>query len=104
VTPGFSRSKSLCERHREVILAKLELGLSARRIYQDLVREHGFRDSYQSVKRFVRKLGAVYPAPFRRMECEPGEECQVDFGKGAWVEMPDGKRKRPWLFRIVATG
>src|SRR5689334_14302702 len=36
VTPGFSRSKSLCEGHRELILAKLDLGLSARRIYQDL--------------------------------------------------------------------
>jgi transposase len=101
VTPGFSRSKSLCERHRDVILAKLELGLSARRIYQDLVAEQDFRDSYQSVKRFVRKLSEVHPAPFRRMECQPGEECQVDFGKGAWVVMPDGKRKRPWLFRIV---
>jgi transposase len=101
VTPGFSRSRSLCERHRELILHKLELGLSARRIYQDLVAEQGFRDSYQSVKRYVRKLGAVHPPPFRRMECEPGQECQVDFGKGAWVEMPDGKRKRPWLFRIV---
>jgi hypothetical protein len=66
--------------------------LSARRIYQDLVAEQGFQGGYQSVKRFVRKLGAVRSAPFRRMECEPGEECQVDFGKGAWVEMPDGKR------------
>ena len=26
------------------------------RIYQDLVGEHGFTDSYQSVKRFMRKL------------------------------------------------
>jgi hypothetical protein len=35
------------------------------------------------------------------MECAPSIECQVDFGKGAWVEMENGKRKRPWLFRIV---
>ena len=41
VTPGFSRTKSHCEMHREFILAKLELGLSARRIYQDLVAESG---------------------------------------------------------------
>src|SRR5437762_1219876 len=83
VTPGFLRSKSRCEGHRETILAKLELGLSARRIYQDLRGEHGFQDSYQSVKRYVRKLGALHPPPFRRMECAPAIECQVDFGKGA---------------------
>jgi hypothetical protein len=39
-----------------VIKAKAEVGLSAQRIYQDLVGENGFTDSYQSVKRFVRKL------------------------------------------------
>lgn len=101
VTLGFSRSRSRCEAHRVTILAKLELGLSARRIFQDLRAEHGFTDSYQSVKRYVRKLGSQHPAPFRRMECAPSIECQVDFGKGAWVEMANGKRKRPWLFRVV---
>jgi hypothetical protein len=35
------------------------------------------------------------------MECDPGEEAQVDFGKGAPVVGPDGKRSRPHLFRIV---
>jgi hypothetical protein len=47
--------KSQCEPLAEAILAKLEVGLSARRIYQDLVEENGFADSYESVKRFVRK-------------------------------------------------
>ncbi len=28
-------------------------------------------------------LGAKTPVPFRRMECGPGEEVQVDFGQGA---------------------
>jgi transposase len=102
VAPGsLPRCRSLCEAYREPILKKLELGLSARRIYQDLVAEHGFPGAYPSVKRFVRRLGTIHPAPFRRMEVDPGQECQVDFGKGAWVEFPDGTRKRPWLFRIV---
>ena len=48
--------KSQCEPLAEVIMAKVEVGLSAQRIYQDLVEENGFTDSYQSVKRFVRKL------------------------------------------------
>ena len=71
VTPGFLRSRSRCEGHRDTILAKLEQGLSARRIFQDLRGEHGFKDSYQSVKRYVRKLGTLHPAPFRRMESAP---------------------------------
>jgi hypothetical protein len=45
----------------EVIAAKVEVGLSARRIYQDLVEQNDFSDSYQSVKRFVRKLRATQP-------------------------------------------
>ncbi len=32
---------------------------------------------------------------------EPGVEGQVDFGRGAPIELPDGKRRRPHLFRIV---
>ena len=43
--------KSQCEPLAEVIMAKVEVGLSAQRIYQDLVEENGFTDSYQSVKR-----------------------------------------------------
>ena len=50
--------KSHCEPLAKVIAAKVEVGLSAQRIYQDLVEENGFSDSYQSVKRFVRKLRA----------------------------------------------
>jgi hypothetical protein len=38
--------------------------------------------------------------PFRRMECAPGQELQVDFGQGAWV-IENGKRRRPHLFRGV---
>ena len=91
---------SRCEPHRAVIVAALARGLTAQRIHQDLCAEHGFAGSYESVKRFVRRTGATLPLPFRRMECAPGEEMQVDFGQGAWVEA-DGKRRRPHLFRAV---
>jgi hypothetical protein len=62
-----------------VILAKVEVGLGAQRIYQDLVEENGFSDSYESVKRFVRKLRATRPERIYRLECQPGEEVQLDF-------------------------
>ena len=92
---------SACEPYHEVILAKLERGLTAQRIWQDLVAEHGLAAKYHSVRRYVRKLGRASPLPFRRMECEPGQEAQVDFGQGAPVVGADGKRKRPHAFRIV---
>lgn len=92
---------SACQPLRQVILDKLELGLSAKRIHQDLVVEHGFEGSYYSVRRFVRRLGASVPLPFRRMECQPGAEAQVDFGKGAPIAVAEGKRRRTHVFRIV---
>jgi transposase len=92
---------SLCEPFRAVILTKLEQNLTAQRIYQDLVTEHGFAGKYHSVRRFIRRLGRASALPFRRLECAPGEEAQVDFGTAAPIRMPDGKRRRPYVFRIV---
>jgi transposase len=86
---------------REVIVQKLEMGLTAQRIYQDLCGDHGYAGSYYSVRRLVKKLTAITSAPFRRMECEPAAEAQVDFGRGAPLIMPDGKRRGTWVFRIV---
>lgn len=98
---GSSGRRSGCEPWRQIIIQGLEQGLTARRIWQDLKLDHGFTGSYQSVQRLVRKLGVSTPLPFRRMECQAGEEAQVDFGKGAAIVSADGKRKRPHLFRIV---
>jgi transposase len=91
---------SRCEPYREVILAKVQEGLSAQRIWQDLA-ESGATVGYDSVRRFVRRLGRTRSLPFRRMECGPGEEAQVDFGTGAPVMTPEGKRRKTNVFRIV---
>jgi transposase len=99
--PPLPLSASACEPFRALILAKLDQGLCGQRIWQDLVREHGFTARYHSVRRFVKRLGETSALPFRRLECGPGEEAQVDFGTGAWVVGPDSKRRRPYVFRIV---
>ena len=99
-SPGSGR-RSDCEPWREVIAAKRDQGLSARRIYQDLASEHSAPVSYDSVRRFMRRLGWARPLPFRRLECAPGQEAQVDFGKGAPIVGRDGKRRRTHVFRIV---
>jgi transposase len=98
VTTG---SRSLCGGLREVIAPMIELGLNAQRIYQDLAAVHGFGGSYPSVRRYVAKLKASEPERVWRIECQPGEEMQVDFGLGAPLVGADGKTRRTWLFRAV---
>jgi transposase len=93
--------RSDCEPWRQLILAKRQQGLTATRIHYDLTQDHGAKLSYDSVRRFVRRLEHEQPLPFRRMECAPGEEAQVDFGTGAIVVTPEGRRRRTHVFRFV---
>ena len=93
--------RSDCEPWREIIQAKEAQGLSARRIHQDLVAEHGATVGYDSVRRFLKRIGRTRPLPFRRLECAAGQEAQVDFGTGAPVVGADGRRRRTHVFRIV---
>ena len=90
-----------CQPYQQIILVKLQQQLSAQRIYQDLRAEQGFAGSYDSVKRYVRRLGQALPLPMRRMECEPGQEAQVDFGTGAPILTAEGGRRKTHVFRIV---
>lgn len=99
--PGNSGRKSLCEDHAAFILGKCEAGLTAQRIYQDLRVESAFTGSYQSVKRYVRRLRRTDPKLVTRIEVEPGEEVQVDFGTGPTLVQSDGTKKKTWIFRLV---
>jgi transposase len=100
-TPDAARGPaSQCEPYRDTILAKLDAGLSLKRIHQDLATE-GIAVHYDALRRYVRRLGHLRPLPFRRMECPPGEEAQVDFGSGAPVIGADGRRRKTHVFRIV---
>lgn len=107
---GSSGPPSQCEPFREIIDQALERGLSFQRIWQDLRFEHGFTGGYDSVKRFARRLAPTQELPFRRMECAPGAEAQVDFGTGAPVVIPAGEalpvgvkthRRKTHVLRVV---
>jgi transposase len=98
---GGAGRLSDCQPYRAVIEAKLQQGLTAQRIFQDLAAEHAFAGSYYSVRRFVHRLEEGTPLPFRRMECGAGEEAQVDFGLGAPIIDAAGKRRRPHVLRLV---
>jgi len=92
---------SQCAPFKETIEQALEKGLSAQRIYQDLLQESAFPGRYDAVKRFVRRLRGEAPERFYRLECQPGEEAQVDFGRGAPIRTGTGKLQKTWVFRIV---
>jgi transposase len=100
-TAGNSGRKSLCADYAELIWTKFEAGLTAQRIYQDLHAEGSFGGSYESVKRHVQKLRASAPELVHRLEVQPGEEVQVDFGSGPVLVDGEGKKRRTWIFRIV---
>jgi transposase len=96
---GSGLSRSHCEPYREQILEMLQQGLSAQRIYQDLSDVADL--SYYSIRRFVASLSQEHPLPFRRIEVPPGEEAQIDFGKGARIVHEDGRRRRTHVLRVV---
>lgn len=100
VTAGSCASRSMARPFWELVSAKLDLGLSAQRIFQDIVADHGFTGSYSSVKRLIQRFGTQTPLPFRRMECEPGQEAQIDFGSGAKISDND-KRRQSHVLRVV---
>ena len=94
--------QSKAARWKDFILQKHAEGLTAKRIHQDLRDEPGTDEvSYDSVRRLLKRLGTSRPAAFRRMECEPGQEAQVDFGTGARILLPDGKRRKTHVLRVV---
>ena len=107
---GYSGPASKCEPFREQITQALDKGLSKQRIWQDLKTEHGFDGGYDCLKRFARRLAVTTDLPFRRMECAPGAEAQIDFGTGAPVITPEGasmpagvksRRRRTHVLRVV---
>ena len=72
--------------YRELIEQALERKRNAKSIWQQLVDQHGFTGSYESVKRYVRKLrGSTAIEPCAVIETAPGEEAQVDYGTGPMV-------------------
>jgi transposase len=98
--PSMGKTGSLSEPYREVIDGGLSRGRNVMSIWQELVDRHGFTGTYQSVRRYVRKLsGPSSPEARVVIQTAPGEEAQVDYGTGPSVRDPHtGKYRRTRLF------
>jgi transposase len=92
---------SSCEPYREQINEWFDSGLSIERIHHDLSLEHGFGGSYHSVYRFVQSLDVDTAKRIYRIECEPGQEAQIDYGTLYLPIGEDGRRKKVHILLVT---
>lgn len=89
---------STVENYRAVVEKLVDEKVESMAIYQRL-QEKGFRGSYMAVYRFVQHLKGQPMRATVRVERQPGEEAQVDFGYAGWLLDPtSGKVRRAWAF------
>jgi transposase len=100
VQTGKTDSRSQCAKYRTQIKQWYESGLSIERIHHDLEREHAFKGSYHSVYRFVLSLDMAESKRVYRMECEPAQEAQVDYGT-LMLPVGDNRRLKKVHFLLV---
>jgi transposase len=90
---------SLVEPFREEVSGWHARGIQGSTIYQALVRTHGFRGSYSSVRRFLQGLDEAHPQATVILDFAPGEAAQVDFGSGPRVvDRRTGEEVSTWFF------
>lgn len=100
--PSTAGPSSPAAAHDAFIRQGVKAGLSAQRIWQDLVAGYGYPHGYLTVQRYVKRLkrrGEVAD----HLEHPPGEEAQVDFFQSpapVW-EPRSGRWRRPWVFRMT---
>ncbi len=89
---------STLEPYRDLVTRLHAEGVEGAAIWQRL-RERGYNGSVSAVYRFVHHLSPPQPDATVRVEREPGEEAQVDFGfAGRMADPGTGERRRTWVF------
>jgi hypothetical protein len=94
-----SSTISTLEAHREHIGAWVDQGVSGTAIHAALKRQHGWTGSYSAVRRLVADVRSQLPPQTTcRLDFDPGDAAQVDFGAGPTLVHPDGQPRRTWAF------
>jgi len=89
---------STVEPYRAVVEKLVTEGVETKAIHER-IKERGFGGTYMSVYRFVRRLKGRPLRATVRVEREPGQEVQVDFGyAGRMIDPETGKQRRAWAF------
>lgn len=94
-----STTISTLESHRDQLGAWIEQGVSGTAIHAALKRQHGWTGSYSAVRRLVADIRSQLPPETTcRLDFDPGDAAQVDFGAGPTLVHPDGQPRRTWAF------
>jgi transposase len=85
---------------RERIGQWAQAGVAGTAIHAALVRNHGYAGSYSAVRRLLQAIDAgTAPKPTCRLDFEPGEAAQVDFGAGPLItDVMTGASFKTWFF------
>jgi transposase len=83
--------------YEELVKAMLKAELDGTVIWRRL-QERGYSGSLSSIYRFIRRQAPSEIEAYVRIETEPGEEAQVDFGYVGWLLDDDGEPGKAWAF------
>lgn len=102
--PEPPKTPSTLEYYREKVRDYLDQNLQMTVIYQRLRENYSYEGSYSSVRRFVHHLKPIEKEVFVRVNTEPGEEMQVDFGYIGQIYDPKAKRTRKGYVFVATLG
>jgi transposase len=71
---------SSVEPYRSIVKELVKNNTEAMAIYGRLRKNHGYTGSYSSIRRFIAHLVPQTPDAVVRVEVQPGQQAQVDFG------------------------
>jgi len=94
---SLKKAKKL-DKFNHIIKIKLEKGLTAKIIWQQLMLEYKADISYHTISKYVKRLKQT--EVFIPVHSLPGEEAQVDYGYLGQF-MKDGKLIKVWCFSMV---
>ena len=96
--PPPPQNVSSVEPYRDRVIQLHRDGTETSALWERL-KERGYTGSYSTVYRFVRALDPRLPEVTVRVERQPGEEAQVDFGyAGRMLDQATGRWRRAWAF------
>ena len=97
--PAPRHMRSTVEPYAERVEALVRDGVEMQTIWQRLRDDYGYTGSYSSVRRYVQRVYPKEPEVVCRVETEPGEEVQVDFGSaGLQWDAKSGRQRKAWVF------
>jgi transposase len=101
-TPPPPQQVSTVEPYRAAIVAYRARGMEIAAICTRLREQHPVPISYDAVWRLVRGLAPTPAETFVRVERQPGEEAQVDFGAaGKVIDPATGALRSAWVFVML---